>query len=150
MAVATYPITDIVRDGPRDRSYTYIMAIPAGGGGTDHAFLGPVETLPEPGNCLGIHVSAAPTTANLHVLTVYGTFDSATITPSGRNWWVARGDMPPSAAGGGVNVFLNAVTLGGMIKAYGPARSYRFRVSGPTGLTAGLKLQAFIITSPRG
>lgn len=156
MAVATYPITDIQRDGPRDRSYTYIMAIPAGGGGTDHAFLGPVETLPEPGNCLGVHVSAAPTTADAHRLTIYGTFDSATITASGRNWWVARGDMTPSSApstagsNSGANVLFSAVTLGGMFKVYGPARSYRFRVSGPTGLTAGLKLQAFIITSPRG
>lgn len=153
MAAATYPVTNIVRDGPRDRSYTYIMAAPAGTAGiSDACFFGPVETLPEPGNCLGLHVSFNPSTpgANTHALTVYGTFDSATVTPSGRNWWVARGDMPPSVAGGGVNVHLSAVTMGGMFKVYGPARSYRFRVTGPTGLTAGLTVYAMIITSPRG
>lgn len=150
MAVATYPITDITVDGPRERSYTYIMAIPAGGGGTDHAFLGPVDASPEPFNYMGVHVSANPSTADGHKLTIYGTFDTATVTPSGRNWWVARGDMPPSSAGAGLNVQLLAVTLGGFIQVYGPARSYRFRVSGPTGLTAGAKLSAMIITCPRG
>ncbi len=155
MAVATYPITDIKLDGPRDRSYTYIMGIPAGGTTTDHCFLGPVEVLPEPGNHLGLHVSANPSTADHFRLTVYGTFDTATITASGRNWWIARGDMTPSAgpstagAHSGVNVYMNAVSLGGYFRIYGPARSYRFRVSGPTNIGAGAKLSAMVITNPR-
>ena len=150
MAAATYPVTNIIRDGPRDRSYTYVMAAPAGTAGiTDACFFGPVETLPEPGNCLGLHVSVNPSTANDPRLTVYGTFDSATVTPSGRNWWVARGDGP-TTGGSGVNELLQAVTVGGLIKVYGPARSYRFKVTAPTGLNNGITIYAMIITSPRG
>ena len=150
MAVATYPVSQVVETGPRNRAAQYIIQSPAGAGVTDHAFLGPIDA--EPGmESFGLHVSGAPSTADLFRLTVLGTFDGPSITPSARNWMNMRGDIPPSTATGagaglGLNQLLLAVTYGGHITVRGPARSYRFRVSGgATGNTNAITLTALCI-----
>ena len=145
MAAATFLVSQVVEVGPGARSVQYIVKIPAGTSLSDGVFMGPIDNIPM--GVMGVHVStAAATTAGTPVvLTVYGTFDGPSITPSGRNWWVARGDAPPfSATGGptdsGLNKYLLAVTVGGMIEVRGPARAYRFKVSMPTGSAAAITL----------
>ena len=125
MAV-TFPVTQVNEVGPNARSVQYLISIPAGGLTTE-AFCGPVDFIP--GGEIGLFVSANPSTADELKLTVFGSHDGPSIAPSGRNYWVARGDMPPSSAGAGINTYLLAVTVGGMISIRGPARSYRFKVS---------------------
>lgn len=150
MAFATFPVSQAVEIGPNARSCQYVIQIPAGTGMSDGAYLGPVDSIP--GGMFGIHVSAAAaSTAGAPGLTVYGTFDGPSITPSARNWWVARGDMPPSTVTGagadsGLNKYLLAVTVGGMIEVKGPARSYRFRVScGPSNISAAITLTVLAV-----
>lgn len=140
MAVVTYPVTAVNVVGPHDRSIQYVMSIPAAAAGiTDHHFAGPVDNFPMGGGGqVFIHVSANPSTANAFLLTVYGTFDSPTITPSARSWFLARGDMASGAAG--YNNTLLAVTMGGHISVVTPARSYRFRVCGPTNNTNAINI----------
>lgn len=151
MAFATFPVSQAVEVGPNARSCQYVIQIPAGTGMSDGAYLGPVDNIP--GSSFGIHVSAAAASSASAgaCLTVYGTFDGPSIAPSGRNWWVARGDTPPSTPSGtgadlGLNKYLLAVTVGGMIEVRGPARAYRFRVScGPSNISAAITLTVLAV-----
>lgn len=152
MAVVTYPVSQIIESGPRNRCVQYIVQIPAGVGISDHAFLGPIDVEPGTDN-IGLHISGVPSTANAWRLTVLGSFDGASITPSARNWMTMRGDTPKASAagavsdlGGGDNTYLLAVTWGGHITVRGPARSFRFRVSGgPSNISNGITLTAVAI-----
>lgn len=158
MAFATFPVSQVVAAGPKNRSFQYMIQIPAGQSITDGAYAA-IDNIP--GGWFGVHVSGTPSSApsdGVGVrLTVYGTFDGPSIVPSGRNWWVARGDVPPfSASGGptdaGLNKYLLAVTIGGMITLREPARAYRFRVS--TGVsnsapTSAINISAMLVVPER-
>lgn len=139
MAVVTYTPTNIVINSPRDRVISYYWTVPSGGTLTDHAFFGPVDVLPNQVCVIG--VSCAPSAAGGGpVLTVYGSFDGPSVTPSARNWDILRGDA--SAA----NVNLSAVSAG-PIRVLTPARSIRLRASAganATGVSSAVNIRAMI------
>lgn len=141
MAVVTYVATSIVIAGPRNATLTYYWTVPSGSSVTDHAFFNALDIAPQ--QVCVLTVSAAPSLAGGGpVLTVYGSLDGPSVTPSGRNWDVIRGDA--SAA----NVVLNAVSAG-LVRILTPVRSVRFRVSSganATGVSSPINLRAMLYT----
>lgn len=139
MTVVTYTPTNIVIHGPRNMTLTYYYTVPSGGTVTDHAFFGPVDTAPN--QVCVISVSAAPSAAaGGPVLTVYGTLDGPSITPSSRNWDILYGDASSP------NVMLNAVSAG-IVRVLTPVRSVRLRVSSganATGVSSPINLRVLI------
>jgi hypothetical protein len=141
----TYPVTFVDEMGPHSRSVKYVIQIPGAAAGiSDHAFGGPVDCTPA--GQIYIQTAHTASTADHFKLTVLGSFDSPTITPSARTWVNARGDMASGAAG--LNNTLLAVTMGGHITVVSPARSYRFRVCGPTANTNAITITVLAV-NPR-
>ena len=150
MAFATFPVTYVNEAGPNARSVQYIMSIPAGTTlSTDGAYLGPVDSIPA--GLMTFSVAANPSVAL--AITVLGSYDSPTITPSARSYFVARGDVPPTAGtDGGLNHLLNAygVTLLGSVDLRSQARSYRFKVStAAAAMTAALTVNVLAVKPNR-
>lgn len=143
MALVSYPVSSVDQTGPRQSIVRYRVQIPSGQSVSDGAYLGPVDgTAPGLWQMI-LHVSHAPSAADTFRLSVYGSNDGPSITPSARDWVAVRGDMASGVAG--LNNTLVGVTMGGFIVVNTPARSYRFRISGATAVSDPLTLSVMMV-----
>lgn len=145
-----YPPTEVHQDGPRGLWYRYVMAVPSGtvvsGLVSSNAFCGPVDFPGEGGAAqLLVRVSqaggwaAAATWLTESNISVLGSNDEPSTTPTNRNWQYMRGDVGTGATG--VNMLLYRVTAVGQYNVVTPARSYLVAIQSATSITGAIRVE---------
>lgn len=129
---------------PRNRHTVYTAQLPANAAASDGissaegvAFIPPYLG----GNYgIAVHVSFAPSAGEGPALSIFGAaWDGPSVSPTNRNWSLARGDTAT-----GTNVLLTGVSCNQMITVLSPAVAYKVAASSISGpATSALTYRVF-------